>query len=91
MAVNENITDVWYFWDQHKLFSDWQGVLRQFYMSSAALVAGWVSARVHVRIRMSERGHQPNAMWEWGRHVHTAAPFKCHPPSSPLSLCARSW
>lgn len=42
VAVNENITDVWYFWDAHKSFSEWTGVLKQLYLSSAALVAGWV-------------------------------------------------
>lgn len=43
LAVNENITDVWFFWDQHKMFNEWAGVLQKFYYSAAALVAGWVS------------------------------------------------
>jgi hypothetical protein len=45
VAVNNNIASVWLFWDTHKMFSQWAGVLRQLYMSAAALVAGWVSAR----------------------------------------------
>jgi hypothetical protein len=43
VAVNNDIANVWLFWDTHKLFSQWSGVLRQLYMSVAALVAGWVS------------------------------------------------
>ncbi|WIA09217.1 hypothetical protein OEZ85_008627 [Tetradesmus obliquus] len=42
VAVNNDINDVWMFWDTHKLFSQWAGVLRQLYMSAAALVAGWI-------------------------------------------------
>jgi hypothetical protein len=44
IAVNNDITDVWYFWDTHKMFADWAGVLSKLDMSSAALVTGWVSA-----------------------------------------------
>lgn len=43
VAVNNNITTVWMFWDSHKMFNEWTGVLRQLYFSAAALVAGWVS------------------------------------------------
>jgi hypothetical protein len=34
---------VWGFYDEKKMFDEWQGVLRKLYMSAAALVAGWVS------------------------------------------------
>jgi hypothetical protein len=44
IAVNNDITDVWFFWDNHKMFADWTGVLSKLYMSSAALVTGWVGA-----------------------------------------------
>jgi hypothetical protein len=43
IAVNNDITDVWLFWDTHKMFSQWAGVLSKLYMSAAALVTGWVS------------------------------------------------
>ncbi|KAF8073012.1 TIM21 [Scenedesmus sp. PABB004] len=42
VAVNDNVTDVWFFWDTHKLFNEWAGVMAKLYMSAAALVAGWV-------------------------------------------------
>ncbi|WIA09214.1 hypothetical protein OEZ85_008624 [Tetradesmus obliquus] len=42
IAVNNNIADVWFFWDSHKMFADWTGVLSKLYMSSAALVTGWI-------------------------------------------------
>lgn len=43
IALNSDITAVWSFWDQKRMFSEWEGVLRKLYMSAAALVAGWVS------------------------------------------------
>jgi hypothetical protein len=43
VAVNNDITDVWAFYDTHRMFADWAGVLSKLYMSSAALVTGWVS------------------------------------------------
>jgi hypothetical protein len=43
ITVNNDITDVWMFWDTHKMFSEWAGVLSKLYMRSAALVTGWVS------------------------------------------------
>lgn len=49
IAVNNNIADVWFFWDSHKMFADWTGVLSKLYMSSAALVTGWVGAVVWYR------------------------------------------
>eukprot|EP00775_Hariotina_reticulata_P003238 gene3238-3515_t len=42
IALNINITWVWSFWDTHHLFSDWEGILKKFYLSAAALVAGWI-------------------------------------------------
>jgi len=43
IALNSDIQAVWAFWDEKKMFDQWQGVLRKLYMSAAALVAGWVS------------------------------------------------
>jgi hypothetical protein len=43
VALNTNLTQVWAFYDQKVAFDAWAGVLRQLYMSAAALVAGWVS------------------------------------------------
>lgn len=45
IALEKNIAYVWYFWDTYKLFSEWDGVLSRLYLSSSALVAGWVSQR----------------------------------------------
>lgn len=42
IALNSDIQAVWAFWDEKKMFDQWQGVLRKLYMSAAALVAGWV-------------------------------------------------
>lgn len=42
LALNANITDVWFFWDQKKSFGDWAGVSKKIYLSSAAVVAGWI-------------------------------------------------
>lgn len=42
LATNDDIQTVWHFWDTHKMFNEWAGVLQKLYMSAAALCAGWV-------------------------------------------------
>jgi hypothetical protein len=45
IALNTDIYQLWLFWDQKKMFSDWNGVARKFYLSAAATCAGWVSCK----------------------------------------------
>ena len=66
VAVNNDVNDVWMFWDTHKMFSQWAGVLRQLYMSAAALVAGWVS---EAHLQQALYSVLPSVVW----HCHTDA------------------
>lgn len=56
IALNANITDVWFFWDQNKLFSNWSGVAQKMYLSSAAVVAGWILTAIFNFIYVSTAG-----------------------------------
>jgi len=49
VALNDNINDVWFFWDTKRMFNQWTGAMQKLYLSAAALVAGWVSTLLSCR------------------------------------------
>ena len=62
IACNTDIQAVWAFWDQKKMFDQWQGILRKLYMSAAALVAGWVGALQRLLAGLHSGSGQPLAL-----------------------------
>lgn len=63
VALNDTISDVWFFWDKKRLFNQWSGAMQKLYLSASALAAGWVLICIFNFIWVSECERGGRGQW----------------------------